>query len=165
MHCGYYTRNCRQKEQQAQVTSVVVLVLLPCCATLAHSMRTEIPLCHNSPPITGLDVCASSCLSLLHAMAGIPPAGASLTSCEAVFIRNLRWAAETIRPHGIQLVIEPINRRDMPGYFLNTADHVHQMSDKAADGPVPLPTDAWRPGRANSHPYQARTPETMELVA
>src|SRR5262245_13735453 len=42
----------RQKEQPAQVTSVVVLVLLSCCATLAHSMRTEILLCHNSPPIS-----------------------------------------------------------------------------------------------------------------
>src|SRR5712691_10219994 len=51
-HYGYYTRNYDQKEQPAQVTSAVVLVLLPCCATLAHSIRTEIPLCHNSPPIS-----------------------------------------------------------------------------------------------------------------
>src|SRR5712691_10196116 len=49
---GYYTRNYDQKEQPAQVTSAVVLVLLPCCATLAHSIRTEISLCYNLPPIS-----------------------------------------------------------------------------------------------------------------
>src|SRR5712691_3682148 len=51
-HYGYYTRNYDQKEQPAQVTSAVVLVLLPCCATLAHSIRTEISLCYNLPPIS-----------------------------------------------------------------------------------------------------------------
>jgi hydroxypyruvate isomerase len=34
----------------------------------------------------------------LHAMPGISPAGASRTSCEAVFIRNLCWAAEDVAP-------------------------------------------------------------------
>ena len=76
-------------------------------------------------------------------MAGIPPAGASRASCEAVFIRNLRWAAETLRPHGIQLVIEPINTRDMPGYFLNTADHAHQIIDKVGSDNLWLQMDLY----------------------
>jgi hydroxypyruvate isomerase len=85
---------------------------------------------------------ALSC-SRLHAMAGIPPAGASRASCEAVFIRNVRWAAETLRPHGIQLVIEPINTRDMPGYFLNTADHAHQIIEKAGSDNLFLQMDLY----------------------
>lgn len=105
-------------------------------------------------------------------MAGIPPAGASLTSCEAVFIRNLRWAAETIRPHGIQLVIEPINRRDMPGYCLNTADHVHQMSDKVGSDDLLLQMDLYHcqlmrgdlAEQIRTHTKQ-ELQETMELVA
>ncbi len=79
----------------------------------------------------------------LHAMAGIPPAGASRESCEAVFIRNLRWAAETLKPHGIQLVIEPINSRDMPGYFLNTADHAHHIIEHVGSDNLLLQMDLY----------------------
>ena len=79
----------------------------------------------------------------LHAMAGIAPAGASRVSCEAVFIRNLRWAAETLRPHGMQLVIEPINTHDMPGYFLNTADHAHQIINQVGSDNLFLQMDLY----------------------
>ncbi len=41
-------------------------------------------------------------------------------SAQATYVENLRWAAEKA---GDQLlVIEPINTRDMPGYFLNRSD-------------------------------------------
>ena len=32
---------------------------------------------------------------------------------------NLRVAAEFFAPHGVAVVLEPINARDIPGYFLN----------------------------------------------
>ncbi len=79
----------------------------------------------------------------LHAMAGIPSADTSRERCEAVFIRNLRWAAETLKPHGIQLVIEPINSRDMPGYFLNTADHAHQIIEHVGSDNLFLQMDLY----------------------
>jgi len=53
-------------------------------------------------------------------MAGILPSGVSTTTATAVFAANLAWAAEQAKPAGVRLVIEPINHRDMPGYFLNT---------------------------------------------
>ena len=56
----------------------------------------------------------------VHCMAGILPAGASSTTAAAVYAANLSWAAEQAKPAGVQLTIEPINHRDMPGYFLNT---------------------------------------------
>ena len=56
----------------------------------------------------------------VHCMAGIVPAEVSLTTATAVYAANLAWAAEQAKPAGVRLVIEPINRRDMPGYFLNT---------------------------------------------
>jgi hydroxypyruvate isomerase len=56
----------------------------------------------------------------MHCMAGLVPAGASLTTATAVYAANLAWAAEQAKPAGVRLVIEPINHRDMPGYFLNT---------------------------------------------
>lgn len=56
----------------------------------------------------------------VHAMAGIVPAGAHRESCRETYVGNLRYAAGELAAHGMDLMIEPINPRDMPGYFLNT---------------------------------------------
>lgn len=56
----------------------------------------------------------------LHAMAGIPPAGAAPDECRATLVSNLRYAAEKLAPHGITLLLEAINTRDMPGFFVST---------------------------------------------
>lgn len=50
----------------------------------------------------------------LHLMAGVAEEGAA---ARAVFVANLRHAAEALP--GQSLVIEPINRGDMPGYYLS----------------------------------------------
>jgi hydroxypyruvate isomerase len=57
---------------------------------------------------------------LVHCMAGIVPAGVSAYTAASLYAANLAWAAEQAAPAGIRLAIEPINHRDMPGYFLNT---------------------------------------------
>jgi len=56
----------------------------------------------------------------LHAMAGLVPPGAVPGSCRSTYLDNLRYAARELARDGITLVIEPINGRDMPGYFLQT---------------------------------------------
>ena len=48
-------------------------------------------------------------------MAGLVHQGAR----RETFVANLRKAARTAAKSGVNLVIEPINRRDIPGYFLN----------------------------------------------
>lgn len=55
----------------------------------------------------------------LHAMAGLVPAGADMTLLRATYVDNLRAAAAQLAPLGITLLIEPINTRDMPSYYLN----------------------------------------------
>jgi hydroxypyruvate isomerase len=67
-----------------------------------------------------LDYAATLECRRVHCMAGIVPADVSLTTAGAVYASNLFWAAEQARPAGVKLMIEPINHRDMPGYFLNT---------------------------------------------
>ena len=57
---------------------------------------------------------AAGC-KLLHVMAGLVHQGAR----RETFVANLRKAARTAAKSGVNLVIEPINRRDIPGYFLN----------------------------------------------
>jgi len=56
----------------------------------------------------------------LHAMAGVVPPGAARASFQPTYIANLRYAAGQLADAGITLLIEPINTRDVPGYFLNT---------------------------------------------
>jgi hydroxypyruvate isomerase len=57
----------------------------------------------------------------VHVMAGKPPANAG-EEARRVFVRNLGHACAAFAPHGIDVMIEPINTRDMPGYFLTTPE-------------------------------------------
>lgn len=63
----------------------------------------------------------------IHLMAGVPPPGAERAECEAVFVANLRHAASRLEPLAITGLVEPINPRDMPGYFLWTQDQAHAL--------------------------------------
>ncbi len=56
----------------------------------------------------------------LHAMAGIAAAGADRAACKATLITNLKYAAEKLAKHDITLLLEAINTRDMPGFFVST---------------------------------------------
>jgi len=51
----------------------------------------------------------------VHAMAGLVHHGTS----RATYIANLRKAARMAKKLGVEVIIEPINTRDIPGYFLN----------------------------------------------
>jgi hydroxypyruvate isomerase len=55
----------------------------------------------------------------LHVMAGLMPAGIERAGLRATYVSNLAWAAREAASMGIDLLIEPINKRDVPGYFLN----------------------------------------------
>jgi hydroxypyruvate isomerase len=56
----------------------------------------------------------------LHCLAGIAPAGADHRAMRKTYVENLRFAARALADDGITLLIEAINTRDVPGYFLNT---------------------------------------------
>ena len=56
----------------------------------------------------------------LHAMAGIAPPDADRSACRAVLIENLKYAAAKLAEHNLTLLLEAINNRDMPGFFVNT---------------------------------------------
>jgi hydroxypyruvate isomerase len=58
----------------------------------------------------------------IHVMAGLIRPDEPRELHRDVYLRNLGYAARTARAHGIGIVIEPINTRDMPGFFLNRQD-------------------------------------------
>ncbi len=58
----------------------------------------------------------------VHAMAGLLPEGADEPTRQAhhaTYIENLRFAAREAARVGREVLIEPINTRDMPGFFLS----------------------------------------------
>jgi hydroxypyruvate isomerase len=67
-----------------------------------------------------LDYAATLDCKLLHCMAGIVPEGVAPVTAASLYAANLAWAGELAKAAGVKLVIEPINHRDMPGYFLHT---------------------------------------------
>lgn len=66
----------------------------------------------------------------IHAMAGLLPSGADRKRHREVFVANLRHAAKALAGEGRTLLIEPINSRDIPGYFLNTQAEAHAIREE-----------------------------------
>jgi hydroxypyruvate isomerase len=67
--------------------------------------------------VTALPYAQATGVKRLHLMAGI----AERSDAKAVeaFYKSVAWAAEFFAPHGLDVVLEPINPRNVPGYFLN----------------------------------------------
>lgn len=43
------------------------------------------------------------------------------------YLKSIRLACETFAPHGIDILLEPLNGRDMPGYLLNDFEFARQL--------------------------------------
>lgn len=54
----------------------------------------------------------------LHAMSGVLPPDADPAACERTFVGNMRFAADAAAADGITLLVEALNDRDVPGYFV-----------------------------------------------
>jgi hydroxypyruvate isomerase len=70
----------------------------------------------------------------LHAMAGIPHADADPAACRATLIENLKFAADRLASQNIMVLLEAINTRDIPGFFVNTQQQSHDICT-AVDAP------------------------------
>jgi hydroxypyruvate isomerase len=57
----------------------------------------------------------------VHAMAGLAPKGAAPEELRETYVSNLRFAAREVAKHGLTLLVEAINTRDIPGYYLTTS--------------------------------------------
>lgn len=63
----------------------------------------------------------------IHVMAGLLPDETLRDKHQAVYLENLAYAAEQARGTGVTVLIEPINTRDMPGFFLNRQDQAQAI--------------------------------------
>lgn len=75
----------------------------------------------------GLDDAAALACPRLHVMAGLAPRAESRPAMSATYLGNLAWAADRAAAARVDVLIEPINTRDIAGYFLNRQDEAHAI--------------------------------------
>ena len=57
----------------------------------------------------------------VNCLAGIRPSQLDPSVARETYIKNLQYAAPLLHDAGIKLLIEPVNTRDIPGFFLNNS--------------------------------------------
>lgn len=78
----------------------------------------------------------------LNCLAGPAPGisdGRAFDTC----VENLRFAAQALSDAGIQLLIEPINGRDMPGFYLQTSKQAFALMDAVGSDNLWLQYDVY----------------------
>jgi hydroxypyruvate isomerase len=58
----------------------------------------------------------------IHVMSGLVPAEADRNRHRDTAIGNLRWAAPLAREAGVELLLEPLNAVDFPGYLIGSVE-------------------------------------------
>jgi hydroxypyruvate isomerase len=59
------------------------------------------------------------------------------------YVANLRAAARAAAPHGVEVLIEPINPIDVPGFFLNRQDEAHGLLHEIGEPNVRVQFDLY----------------------
>jgi hydroxypyruvate isomerase len=76
---------------------------------------------------TALDYAVRLGNPLLHVMAGLAMDTNNRDAMRETYLDNLRYAAHEAAEVNRIILIEPINLRDMPGYFLNSQEQAHTI--------------------------------------
>lgn len=79
-----------------------------------------------------LDYAAALSCPRVHCMAGLVATGADRSRMRATYLENLAWAADQAAPADIQIVVEPIAQRNIPGFFINLQEEAHAVIDELA---------------------------------
>ncbi len=80
---------------------------------------------------TGITFARALGCPTLHALAGIVPKGADRQRCLDTLVDNLQYAADAAARHGIDITLEPINSRDMPGFVVNRSHEAMEVIERA----------------------------------
>jgi 2-dehydrotetronate isomerase len=75
----------------------------------------------------------------MHLQAGLTQHGAQ----QATYVANLRRAARAAAATGIEVLIEPINHRDMPGFFLTRTEQARAVIDEVGEPNLRLQFDLY----------------------
>ena len=79
----------------------------------------------------------------VNCLAGILPPSVDAAAARETFVRNLRYAAPLLESAGITLLIEPINTRDIPGFFLSGTAQAIEIIDAVGSDNLQLQYDIY----------------------
>ncbi|WP_404472011.1 hydroxypyruvate isomerase [Vreelandella venusta] len=79
----------------------------------------------------------------VNCLVGIKPEGVSDDEAHKTVVENLRFAAEKLKAAGILLIAEPINTRDIPGFFLNRTEQALALFDEVGSDNLKLQYDIY----------------------
>ncbi len=77
----------------------------------------------------------------IHCLVGLRDAASAPEAADATLLANLRWAAGEARGLGVDLLIEPINPRSVPGFHLQRQDHAHRLVQALGEPGVKVQMD------------------------
>ncbi|MBI3374693.1 MAG: hydroxypyruvate isomerase [Betaproteobacteria bacterium] len=75
----------------------------------------------------GIEYARAAGCPRLNCLSGVAPPGMAREQLREIFVANLGYAAGRLRAAGIRLLIEPINPRTVPGFFLNTSRQAEEI--------------------------------------
>ncbi|AOE84446.1 hydroxypyruvate isomerase [Pseudomonas sp. TCU-HL1] len=79
----------------------------------------------------------------INCLAGIRPQGHDCATIESTFVENLKFATEKLQAAGIKLVMEAINIRDIPGFYLNNTKQALAIREKVGSANLFLQYDIY----------------------
>lgn len=79
----------------------------------------------------------------VHVMAGLVPAGSGRGELRSTYVANLKRGAALAAQQGVDLLMEPINTRDIPGFFLNRQDDAHRLVEEIGAANVKVQFDLY----------------------
>ena len=79
----------------------------------------------------------------VNCLAGVRPAGHDEATLEATLVANLKYAAARLAEAGITLVMEAINTRDIPGFYLHNTRQALAIRDRVGSANLQLQYDIY----------------------
>jgi hydroxypyruvate isomerase len=84
----------------------------------------------------------------LNCISGIMPKDVPQDVLRTTFVANLKFAAGELAKHGIRALIEPINRFDIPGFYLNTPDQAASIIEEVGSDNLYIQYDLYHQQRS-----------------
>lgn len=79
----------------------------------------------------------------LNCLVGIPPAHEPPDKVRRTLVENLRFAARELEKEGIRLLIEPLNSKDVPGFYLVRTQQALTVMEEVAHPNIYLQYDVY----------------------
>ena len=113
---------------------------------------------------TGLEYAKVLECRTLHVMSGLIPAGGDARAMHRTFVSNLKMVCDRTAKSGLTIVMEPINHRDIPGYFTNTTSQVHAIIKEVGAPHLKLQLDLYHM-QVTEGDLQKRTERLFPITA